>query len=135
MSKQRDGESNAPEQRDTEHVEPGQLVIKVRVSESRCEPGGAEDADRLAEDQTGDDAERYGVAQRRCQSIEAPISTPAAKNANTGTAMPAEMGRMRCSKCPANPGPASGPPAASERMTGTVKPSSTPATVACTSDS
>ena len=32
MSKQRDGESNAPEQRDTkDQSEPGQLVIKVRV--------------------------------------------------------------------------------------------------------
>ncbi len=59
-----------------------------------------------------------------------PIATPAAKNAKIGTARLAERGRMRCSKCSASPGPASGPPAARERTTGTVKPSSTPATVA-----
>jgi hypothetical protein len=59
------------------------------------------------------------------------IETPAAKNANTGTANPADSGRKRCSKCSARPGP--GPSA--RRITGTVKPSSTPATVACTPDS
>ena len=64
-----------------------------------------------------------------------PTATPAEKKANTGTAMPAEIGRIRCSKCSASPGPASGPPAASLRTTGTVEASSTPATVACTPDS
>ena len=59
------------------------------------------------------------------------IETPAAKNANTGTATPADIGRKRCSKCSASPGP--GPWA--RRITGTVNPSSTPATVACTPDS
>ena len=34
-----------------------------------------------------------------------PIVTPAAKNANTGTATPADSGRKRCSKCSASPGP------------------------------
>ena len=64
--------------------------------------------------------------------LSPPMVTPAAKNANTGTANPAEIGRNRCSKCSASPGPASGPPAALLRSTGTAKPSSTPATVACT---
>ena len=57
--------------------------------------------------------------------------TPAAKKANTGTATPAESGRKRCSKCSASPGPGPG----LRRITGTVNPSSTPATVACTPDS
>ena len=57
--------------------------------------------------------------------------TPDAKNAKIGTATPAESGRQRCSKCSASPGP--GP--SRRRTTGTAKPSSTPATVACTPDS
>ncbi len=64
-----------------------------------------------------------------------PTVTPAEKKAKTGTANPAERGRMRCSKCSAMPGPASGPPAAWLRTTGTVKASRTPATVAWTPDS
>ncbi len=64
-----------------------------------------------------------------------PRATPAEKKAKTGTATPAEIGRMRCSKCSASPGPAPGPSAASLRTTGTVNASSTPATVACTPDS
>ena len=61
-----------------------------------------------------------------------PIATPAENSAKIGTATPAERGRKRCSKCSARPGPASGPPARSLRRTGTMKPSRTPATVACT---
>lgn len=63
-----------------------------------------------------------------------PIATPADMSAKIGTASPAEIGRNRCSKCSARPGPASGPPFARLRSTGTAKPSSTPATVACTPD-
>jgi hypothetical protein len=59
------------------------------------------------------------------------IVPPAAKNAKTGTATPADSGRNRCSKCSASPGPGPG----ERRMTGTVNPSRTPATVACTPDS
>ena len=59
-----------------------------------------------------------------------PMLTPAEKNANTGTAKPAEIGRMRCSSVWARPGPAAGPPPFRLRSTGTAKPSSTPATVA-----
>ena len=56
--------------------------------------------------------------------------TPAENKANTGTANPADTGRSRCSKCSASPG-ASGSFARGSGRTGTVKPSSTPATVAC----
>ncbi len=64
-----------------------------------------------------------------------PTVTPAEREANTGTANPAEMGRKRYSKCSASPGPASGPPAAWLRTTGTVKANRTPATVAWIPDS
>ncbi|SLH90166.1 Uncharacterised protein [Mycobacteroides abscessus subsp. abscessus] len=62
-----------------------------------------------------------------------PIVTPAAKKAKTGTAKPAERGRMRCSNRSAAPWSLSSRPALAR--TGTVNPSSTPATVACTPDS
>ena len=76
-----------------------------------------------------------GSLSASVKPVKPPTPTPAAKKANTGTATPAERGRMRCSKCSASPGPASGPPAASLRSTGTVNPSRTPATVAWMPDS
>ena len=53
-----------------------------------------------------------GSDRTRRRPRQPPMVTPAEKNAKTGTATPAEMGRKRCSKCSARPGPASGPPAA-----------------------
>ncbi len=73
-----------------------------------------------------------GLPSAAVSPDQPPMVTPAAKKANTGTATPADSGRSRCSKCSASPGPASGPPAAWLRSTGTANPSSTPATVACT---
>ena len=61
-----------------------------------------------------------------------PMATPAEKNAKTGTANPADIGRIWCSRYSAIPGPAFGPPFFLLRRTGTTNPSSTPATVACT---
>ena len=57
-----------------------------------------------------------------------PTCTPAAKKANTGTAIPAETGRSRCSRISANPPPGCGP--LLESTSGTAKPRRTPATVA-----
>src|SRR6476660_7291930 len=54
-----------------------------------------------------------------------PTVTPAAKNANTGTATPADTGRSLCSNSSAVGWPYL-------PSTGTVKPKTTPATVACT---
>ena len=71
-----------------------------------------------------------GSVRAEPRPSQPPTATPAEKKAKTGTAMPAEIGRNRCSKISARPGPASGPPLAWERSTGTAKPSSTPATVA-----
>ena len=71
-----------------------------------------------------------GSASAAPMPPESTMDTPAAKKAKTGTAKPAEIGRNRCSKYSARPGP--GPSA--RRITGTANPSSTPATVACTPD-
>ena len=56
------------------------------------------------------------------------MATPAEKNAKIGTATAADSGRTTCSRCSASPRPSR----PSRRSTGTVKPRSTPATVACT---
>ena len=67
----------------------------------------------------------------RLMPSQPPSATPAAKKAKTGTANPAGEGRNRCSKLLGQPGAGVGRRALL-RSTGTAKPSSTPATVACT---
>src|SRR6476620_5894916 len=73
-----------------------------------------------------------GSVSADCRPDQPPMATPAENNAKTGTATPAEMGRQRCSKCSAIPGRLSSFPLTFRALTGTAKPSSTPATVACT---
>ena len=72
-----------------------------------------------------------GSLRDSTRPLNPPTVTPAAKKAKIGTATPALIGRTRCSRCSARPGPS----ASSRRSTGTVKPRSTPATVAWTPDS
>src|SRR5665647_1684524 len=75
---------------------------------------------------------RMPIATGSCSALLSPLTpptvTPAAKNANTGTATDADSGRHRCSKCSASPGPSP----ADGRTTGMANPSRMPATVACT---
>ena len=54
---QRDGEADAGEQGEPEDVAPGELVVEPGPGEAGHELGRAEDADDLADDQPGDDAE------------------------------------------------------------------------------
>ena len=68
-----------------------------------------------------------GAASAVVNPSQPPTATPAEKNAKTGTANPADRGRTRCSRCSAS---STGSPEALAPMTGTAKPSSTPATVA-----
>ena len=116
-------------------VAPGELVVEPGPREAGDEPGGAEDADDLADDQT--ERRRRPRRRRRAPPARPPpmTVTPEAKKAKTGTAMPAEIGRIRCSnRCATSVFRSwvltTGTDA--RGLTGTTSPRSTPATVACT---
>ena len=127
---QRHGEADACQQRDAEDVDPAQRRVEGGAGERGEKSRGAEDSDGLADDERGDDAQRDGVGHRVDESGASADGDSGGEEREDGDREPADSGRRRCSKCSASPGPACGPPAAALRITGTVNPSSTPATVA-----
>ncbi len=73
---QRHGEPDPGQQGQPEHVPPAQPVGELGPGEALDQPGGAEHADRLADDQPGDDPEGDRVGQRGADAAESTIGHP-----------------------------------------------------------
>ena len=86
-------------ERQGEDVRPGQVLVELGPGEAGGQPGAAEDADGLADDQAEDDAEGLGPGEDRRRGRRRRRRRRRRRSANSGTARPAESGRTRCSMC------------------------------------
>ncbi|GAA3514956.1 hypothetical protein GCM10023075_77360 [Streptosporangium album] len=58
------GEAHARQNRQAEHVDPGEAVVELGPGEAGHQPGGGHDSGGFPDDQAGEDPNGDGVAQR-----------------------------------------------------------------------
>ena len=92
---QRDREADAGQHREPDDVDPGQVVVEVGVGEGVQQPGRAGDADRLAEDQTQDDAQRHRIASGTPQPVDAADGHPGGEEREDRHGDTADSGRTQ----------------------------------------